>query len=100
MVGATHPWQGPPLVTLDELRAEPLLLREQGSGTRAALESALAAAGTDIGAFRVVGEMGSTQAIKQAVKAGGGVAVLSRRAGEEGGRAGSAGRLRVQDLTI
>ena len=40
IVGAAHPWQGRPLVTLEELRAEPLLLREQGSGTRAALERA------------------------------------------------------------
>jgi len=100
IVGATHPWQGRPLVTLDELRAEPLLLREQGSGTRAALESALAAAGTDIGAFRVVGEMGSTQAIKQAVKAGVGVSLVSRRAVEEECRAGSVWCLRVQDLKI
>src|SRR5260370_25511550 len=42
IVSATHPWQGRPLVTLDELRAEPLLLRQPGSGTPAALESALA----------------------------------------------------------
>ena len=98
--GAAHPWQGRPPVALDELRAEPLLLREQGSGTRAALESALVAAGTDIGAFRVVGEMGSTQAIKQAVKAGVGVSLVSRRAVEEECRAGSVWCLRVRDLTV
>src|SRR5260370_331135 len=69
IVGATHPWQGRPLVTLHRLRAKPLLLRAQGSGTRAALESALATAGTDIGAFRVVGGVGSTQARTQAGRA-------------------------------
>jgi DNA-binding transcriptional LysR family regulator len=87
-------------VTLEELRGEPLLLREQGSGTRAALEAALGAAGTDIGTFRVVGEMGSTQAIKQAVKAGVGVSMVSRRAVEEECRAGSVWSLRVQGLAI
>jgi DNA-binding transcriptional LysR family regulator len=100
IVAAAHPWHGRKQVTLDELRAEPLLLRERGSGTRKALETALEAAGTDLAAFRVVGEMGSTQAIKQAVKAGVGVSLLSRRAVEEECRAGSVWCLRVKDLRI
>jgi DNA-binding transcriptional LysR family regulator len=62
IVSAAHPWHGRKQVTLEELRAEPLLLRERGSGTRAALEAALVHGGSDIAAFRVVGEMGSTQA--------------------------------------
>mgnify|MGYP000376555768 CR=1 FL=1 len=52
IVSATHPWHGRKQVTIEELRAEPLLLRERGSGTRAALEAALTQAGTDIAAFR------------------------------------------------
>ena len=100
IVSAGHPWQGRKQVTLEELRAEPLLLRERGSGTRAALESALVQAGSHIAAFRVVGEMGSTQAIKQAVKAGVGVSLVSRRAVEEECRAGSVWGLRVKDLKI
>ena len=100
IVGAGHPWQGRKQVTLEELRAEPLLLRERGSGTRSALESALEAAGVDLAVCRVVGEMGSTQAIKQAVKASVGVSLLSRRAVEEECRAGSLFSLRVKDLKI
>jgi DNA-binding transcriptional LysR family regulator len=100
IVCAAHPWHGRKQVTLEELRAEPLLLRERGSGTRAALEAALALAGADIGAFRVVGEMGSTQAIKQAVKASVGVSLVSRRAVEEECRVGSLWGLRVKDLKI
>lgn len=100
IVSAAHPWHGRKQVTLEELRGEPLLLRERGSGTRAALEAALAEAGTDLGAFRVVGEMGSTQAIKQAVKAGVGVSLVSRRAVEEECRAGILWCLRVRDLKL
>jgi DNA-binding transcriptional LysR family regulator len=100
IVSAAHPWHGRKQVTLEELRGEPLLLRERGSGTRAALEAALEAAGTDLAAFRVVGEMGSTQAVKQAVKASVGVALLSRRAVEEECRAGSLWCLRVKDLKV
>ena len=100
IVGAAHPWHGRKQVTMEELRAEPLLLRERGSGTRAAFEAALTQAGRDIAAFRVVGEMGSTQAIKQAVKAGVGLSLVSRRAVEEECRAGSLWCLRVKDLKV
>jgi DNA-binding transcriptional LysR family regulator len=99
-VPTSHPWNGRKQVTLDELRAEPLLIRERGSGTRAALEAALAEAGTDLGAFRIVGEMGSTQAIKQAVRAGVGVSLLSKRAVEEECRSGVVWCLRVKDLKV
>lgn len=100
VVPAGHPWHGRAQVTLDELRGEPLLIRERGSGTRAALEAALEAAGLGLDAFRIVGEMGSTQAIKQAVKAGVGISVLSRRAVDEECRYGILWCLRVKDLTV
>jgi DNA-binding transcriptional LysR family regulator len=100
VVPVGHPWHGKTEVGLEDLRAEPLLLRERGSGTRAALESALAQTGLDLAAFRIVGEMGSTQAIKQAVKAGVGVSVISRRAVEEECRSGLVWCLKVRDLKV
>jgi DNA-binding transcriptional LysR family regulator len=99
-VPVVHPWHGKKEIALADLRAEPMLLREQGSGTRAAFESALAQAGQDLSAFRVVGEMGSTQAIKQAVKAGVGVSILSRRAIEDECRVGLMWALTVRGLHI
>jgi DNA-binding transcriptional LysR family regulator len=100
VVPATHPWQGRDHVEAAELSGQPLLLRERGSGTRAAFEAALTEAGLDLGNFRVVGEMGSTQAIKQAIKAGVGVSVLSRRAVEEECRSGLVWALTVRGLSI
>src|SRR5256885_4699255 len=79
VVPAAHPWHGKKQIMLEELRSEPLLIRERGSGTRAALEAALAEAGLDLAAFRIGGGMGSTQAIKQAVKARGRVSLVSKR---------------------
>jgi DNA-binding transcriptional LysR family regulator len=64
------------------------------------LEAALAGAGVDLGALRLVGEMGSSQAVKQAVKAGMGITILSRRAVEEECRGGSLVSLEVKDLAI
>ncbi|HLC42093.1 MAG TPA: selenium metabolism-associated LysR family transcriptional regulator [Methylomirabilota bacterium] len=79
-----HPWWGKDSVTLGELRAAPLVIREKGSGTRHSIEQALEQAGIEWESLKVIGEMGSTQAIKEAVKAGVGLSVVSKRAvGEE-----------------
>jgi DNA-binding transcriptional LysR family regulator len=97
---AGHAWAGRAEVSLAELRSEPMIIRERGSGTRAALEQALGEAGTDLGSFRIAAEMGSTQAIKQAVRAGLGVSVMSRRAVEDECKAGYAWSLKVSDLPL
>ncbi len=78
-----HAWSGRRTVTVAELSGEPLIVREPGSGSRQALEAALHAAGLGLDRLQVVAEMGSTSAIKQAVKAGVGVSIMSRRAVEE-----------------
>lgn len=100
VVPGEHPWVGRQAVTLDEVRAEPLVVRERGSGSRAAVERALGEAGLDLSAFRVVGEIGSTQAVKQAVRAGLGISLISKRAVEDECRAGLVYCLRVKDLRV
>ena len=59
----------------DELTGEPLLTREAGSGTRAAAEQAFAACGVQ---WPPRMALGSNEAVKHAVRAGLGLAVLSR----------------------
>jgi DNA-binding transcriptional LysR family regulator len=98
VVGAGHPWHGRKVVTLEEVRAEPLIVRERGSGSRQALERALAEVNLDLSAFRVTGEMGSTQAIKQAVKAGVGISLISKRAVGEECQSGTLHCVKVKDL--
>ncbi|MFJ2904882.1 LysR family transcriptional regulator [Streptomyces sp. NPDC091279] len=74
-----HPWarRSRPL-TADELAATPLILREQGSGTRQVLDTALG------GLARPLIELSSTTAVKAAAVSGAGPAVLSELAvGEE-----------------
>jgi len=100
VVAPDHPWVGRSSVTVEDIRHEPLILRERGSGSRDTLERALGAVGLDFGAFRIVGEMGSTQAIKQAIRAGFGVSLISRRAVEEECRARLLGCVPVQDLDV
>jgi len=68
-------------VSLDDLASEPFVLREKGSGTRLASERALQAAGNlQLSDLQIVAEMGSTEAIRQAVRAGLGCSIVSRRA--------------------
>ena len=71
----THPLvQQHGTLTLESLRAHDFILREEGSGTRAALERFLEDARVQP---RVAMEMSSNETIKQAVMAGMGVSFLS-----------------------
>ncbi len=98
VVPAGHPWAAGRAIGIADLRGEPLVMRERGSGSREAMERALADAGLDLSGFRVVGEMGSTQAVKQAVRAGLGIALMSHRAVEDECRAGLLTCVKVTDL--
>lgn len=75
-----HAWASKPVVALKELVEQPMILREVGSGSRKVFEDALHAAGLDSSALTVVAELGSTEAIRQALKSGAGVSVISLRA--------------------
>jgi DNA-binding transcriptional LysR family regulator len=70
-----HPLAGRPGVTAEALAGERWLVREPGSGTRAATERFFARTRRSVAPAM---ELGSTGAIKQAVAAGLGVAVVSR----------------------
>jgi DNA-binding transcriptional LysR family regulator len=65
-------------MTLKELIKFPLVLREEGSGTRRETEKILESRGVSLEDINITGIFGSTDAIKQAVKAGLGVSILSR----------------------
>ncbi len=69
-----HALVGQEQVTLQRLAQETLVVREPGSGTRAAAERHFAAQGLTI---RQGCEFGTNEAIKQAVRAGLGLAVVS-----------------------
>ena len=74
IVSPTHRWAKRHGIAPADLTDEPLLVREEGSATRRVTERALEQAGI---AWRVSMELGHTEAIKQAVMAGLGVAFVS-----------------------
>lgn len=65
-------------MSLTELMNARWVMREKDSGTRIIFEEYLSARGLDPQKLNVVLEMGSTQAVKEAVKAGMGIAAISR----------------------
>jgi DNA-binding transcriptional LysR family regulator len=100
VVPASHPWATRRTTTLGDLQKEPMVVRERGSGSREAFEHALQEAGVSLANLRIVGEMGSTQAVKQAVRAGVGIALISKRAVEDECRAGLLACVKVKDLRV
>jgi DNA-binding transcriptional LysR family regulator len=74
IVPPRHVWARRPHVPASWLARELLLVRELGSATRAVMERALQAAGVNVGNTL---ELAHTEAIKQAVMAGMGVAFVS-----------------------
>jgi DNA-binding transcriptional LysR family regulator len=72
-----HPLAGRRAIALERLAPEAFIIREVGSGTRSTVERLLAERGLTI---PVAMELGSNGAIKQAVAAGLGLAILSQEA--------------------
>jgi DNA-binding transcriptional LysR family regulator len=70
-----HPLAQEKLISLERLVEEPLIMRESGSGTRMAVESFFAENRLKM---RVEMEIGSNEAIKQAIVGGLGLSILSR----------------------
>ena len=70
-----HPLVGQRNIPLQQLAQEPFIMREPGSGTRMAVERLFQASAIDI---NVRMQLGSNEAIKQAIVGGLGISVLSR----------------------
>ncbi|MFW6126055.1 MAG: LysR substrate-binding domain-containing protein [Chloroflexota bacterium] len=75
-----HPFAGRASVSLHELESEPLILREETSGTQHTLRSVLAAAGLDITKHAPRLVLGTTQSVITAVESRLGIAFVSNLA--------------------
>jgi DNA-binding transcriptional LysR family regulator len=74
-----HPWSRRKSIQLKELKAEKFIARESGSGTLDSVMELLSdSRKPPEEVFNISMELGSTEAIKEALKAGFGVSILSR----------------------
>ena len=97
VVAPDHPWARRREIAPARLAEAPLLMREEGSATRRVTERALRQAGIT---FRTAMELDHTEAIKQAVIAGLGVAFLSTHAVRGEVATGRIRALRLRGLRI
>ncbi len=67
-------WRKVARISMEDLRREPFLARESGSGTRISFEEQL---GHSLDRFNIQAVLSSTNAVKEGVKAGLGISVLS-----------------------
>jgi len=93
-VERAHPWAGRRSIRAAELTGQRLILREPGSTTRAVFERAMGEAGVTPGAML---EIGSREAVREAVAAGLGVGVVFE---SEFGRDERLHRLALRDVRI
>lgn len=68
---------------IDWIKRKPLILREEGSGTRKEAEKQLRNAGISMEALDIVASIANQETIKKSVKQGMGITVLSRLAAED-----------------
>ena len=84
VVGRHHPWAGRRQVPHTAYGETGWVLREIGSGTRAAFEEHLAELGLDVAELPIALELPSNEAVLAAVAAGRSASVLSDRAAKSG----------------
>jgi DNA-binding transcriptional LysR family regulator len=87
-------------LSLDVLKREPLILREEGSGTRKTLQVALEKKGVRWKDLDIVAEFGNTEAAKNGVIAGLGLSFLSQWAIEREVKLGLISEIPVKGLDI
>lgn len=96
----SHEWSGVAIMPLQALAEVPLLLREQGSGSRRVVEQALKRAGLPLNRLRIQMELDSTEAIISGVEAGLGLGFVSEWAIGKAVRLGTVVPVRVEGLDI
>jgi DNA-binding transcriptional LysR family regulator len=99
-VAATHPWAIQRQITLEQLAEEPFIMRDHSSGTRHAVAQILGQHGLNPARLNVVAEMGTTEAVRQSIKASIGVSILSSLAVRDDITHGSLAEVAIQGVKM
>jgi DNA-binding transcriptional LysR family regulator len=100
-VPSQHRWAKKKVISLQKLLEEPFILREVGSGTLKIMEHYLRnSESKGTGSLQVVARFGSSTAVKEGIKAGLGVSILSSRALGTELKTGILKTLKVKDLPM
>jgi len=98
---STHRWAGKKEVPIHEVVHEPFISREIGSGTLKSMEPYLQRAGLKgIDSLKVVARLGTSTAVKEGIKSGLGISILSATALETELKAGVLKALRLKGIPM
>lgn len=96
-----HPWSRRKTVSWKEVLEAPFILREEGSGTLKILDNYLrASVKGGAGALNVSARFGSSTAVKEGIKAGLGLSILSARAIDTEVKGGLLKALKIKGITM
>jgi len=91
-----HPWASKETIALEELDAQPLILREEGSGTRRTVEQLLSKGGRPVRRLNVALTLAGTQGVAHGIRSGLGIGFVSTHAA----RANDLAMVRINGLAL
>ncbi len=100
IVHPSNPFATREEVTLSELLEEPILVREEGSGTRMSICNEFYKRGVNESEMNIIMELGSTGAIKQAVLSNQGIAFINQQAVQNELNSGLINKVLVKDFDL
>jgi len=90
----------PSEITINDLAQLPFIVRERGSGTRKSTETLLAQQNQNLNQLNICATLGSSAAVKEAIKANLGVSVISRHAIQDELLSGKIRQIHIPGLTM
>ncbi len=100
-VPAGHKWDGKKQISLEDLSKEPFISREKGSGTLKIIKKYLNVPDlNDIVFLNIIARFGSSTAVKEGIKSGLGISILSLRALNTELKSGILKALKIKNLTM
>lgn len=100
IIPPNHPWAGQREIELESLKSEPFIFRHSGSGTRKVTEKHLKEQGIEGKDLQVIMELGTSEAVINAVEGGWGMAFLSSIAAEKALSSGRVKTVSIKDFSI
>lgn len=98
IMSPAHPWAKKKDIPISELTEEPIIIREEGSGTRQMIDRNLEKVGLSLQDLKVSLILGSTEAIKSAVEDGMGISIISAWAAKKEARFGTLKTATFKDI--
>lgn len=100
VVPSNHRWADKAEVDIQDIKDEPFIIREPGSGSRLVFEQALIDEEVDIEDLNIIMEIGNITSIKSAIINGLGVSIMSKWAVRDLENAGVASTVKIKQLKL